>query len=172
LPSAATCSPRPKSKPRDTQIRIAQRVLGHRRSRDQDASIFNCKHSDFVYDGLMPFNVLGGDLQCCCTDPVTGFYRDGYCRTGPGDFGLHTVCAVMTSEFLEFSASRGNDLVNPCPEMGFEGLEQGDRWCLCVSRWKEALDAGVAPPVILEATHASTVEFVSLEDLMAHAVDI
>ena len=87
-------------------------------------------------------------------------------------FGLHTVCAVMTSEFLEFSAARGNDLINPRPEMGFTGLDEGDRWCLCVSRWKEALDAGVAPPVILEATHASAVEFVSLEDLMAHATDI
>ncbi len=86
--------------------------------------------------------------------------------------GLHTVCAVMTSEFLEFSVARGNDLVTPRPEMGFQGLAQGDRWCLCVSRWKEALDEGIAPPVILEATHASTVEFVSLEDLMAHAADI
>ncbi len=122
--------------------------------------------------GLMPSSVLGESLQCCCTDPVTGFYRDGYCRTGAGDFGLHTVCAVMTSEFLEFSAARGNDLINPRPEMGFAGLGEGDRWCLCVSRWKEALDAGVAPPVILEATHASAVEFVSLEDLMAHATDI
>ena len=105
-------------------------------------------------------------------DPATGFYRDGYCRTGPGDLGLHTVCAVMTSEFLEFSVSRGNDLVTPHPEWGFPGLAPGDRWCLCVSRWKEALDEGIAPPVILEATHASTVEFVSLEDLMAHAADI
>ena len=120
----------------------------------------------------MPSNVVGGSLQRCCMDPATGFYRDGYCRTGPGDLGLHTVCAVMTSEFLEFSVSRGNDLVTPHPEWGFPGLAPGDRWCLCVSRWKEALDEGIAPPVILEATHASTVEFVSLEDLMAHAVDI
>jgi uncharacterized protein (DUF2237 family) len=127
---------------------------------------------DFVYGEDMPSNVLGGSLQCCCTDPTTGFYRDGYCRTGPGDLGLHTVCAVMTSEFLEFSVSRGNDLVTPRPEMGFQGLEPGDRWCLCVSRWQEALDVGMAPPVILEATHASTVEFVSLEDLMEHAADI
>jgi uncharacterized protein len=126
----------------------------------------------FDYDASMPSNVLGGNLQCCCMDPVTGFYRDGYCRTGPGDFGLHTVCAVMTSEFLEFSLSRGNDLSTPRAEMGFPGLQPGDRWCLCVSRWKEALDSGVAPPVILEATHASAVEFVSLEELMAHATDI
>ncbi|MGA7215914.1 MAG: DUF2237 domain-containing protein [Terrimicrobiaceae bacterium] len=120
----------------------------------------------------MPLNVLGGSLQSCCMDPATGFYRDGYCRTGPGDFGLHMVCAVMTSEFLEFSTARGNDLVTPRPEMGFPGLQPGDRWCLCVSRWKEALDAGLAPSVVLEATHASSVEFVSLEELMGHAADI
>ena len=120
----------------------------------------------------MPSNVLGGDLQCCCRQPATGFYRDGFCRIGPGDIGLHTVCAVMTAEFLQFSRSRGNDLITPHPEFDFPGLSAGDRWCLCVSRWKEALDAGVAPPVILEATHASTVEFVSLEDLTANAADI
>jgi uncharacterized protein (DUF2237 family) len=120
----------------------------------------------------MPSNVLGGTLQCCCENPATGFYRDGFCRTGPGDLGLHTVCAIMTSEFLEFSLSRGNDLITPRPELGFKGLEPGDRWCLCVSRWKEALDAGTAPPVVLEATHASTIEFVSLDDLVTHAADI
>jgi uncharacterized protein len=127
---------------------------------------------DFAYRSAMPSNVLGGSLQCCCENPVTGFYRDGFCRTGPGDLGLHTVCAVMTSEFLEFSQSRGNDLITPRPELGFKGLEPGDRWCLCVTRWKEALDAGIAPPVILEATHASTIEFVSQEDLMTNAADI
>jgi len=116
--------------------------------------------------------VLGGDLQCCCTDPMTGFYRDGYCRTGPGDFGLHTVCAVMTEEFLEFSAMAGNDLSTPRPEMDFPGIKPGDRWCLCVERWAEALEAGMAPSVVLEATHMSALEFVSREDLMAHAVDV
>ena len=120
----------------------------------------------------MPSNVLGGDLQCCCTSPATGFYRDGYCRTGPGDFGLHTVCAVMTEEFLEFSAMAGNDLSTPRPEMDFPGVKPGDRWCLCVERWAEALEAGIAPQVVLEATHTSALEFVSREDLMAHAVDI
>jgi uncharacterized protein len=120
----------------------------------------------------MPSNVLGGDLQCCCRQPATGFYRDGFCRTGPGDVGLHTVCAIMTAEFLQFSRSRGNDLITPHPEFGFPGLTAGDRWCLCVSRWTEALDAGLAPPVILEATHASTIEFVSLEDLTANAADV
>jgi uncharacterized protein (DUF2237 family) len=130
------------------------------------------RECDFAYRSLMPSNVLGGNLQCCCENPATGFYRDGFCKTGPGDLGLHTVCAIMTPEFLEFSFSRGNDLITPRPEIGFKGLEPGDRWCLCVSRWKEALEAGTAPPVILEATHASTIEFVSLDDLMTHAADI
>src|SRR6516165_7019283 len=116
----------------------------------------------------VPMNVLGGELRCCCRDPLTGFYRDGYCRTGPGDFGLHTVCAQMTNEFLECSYAHGNDLVTPQP--GFPGLKEGDRWCLCVTRWHEALEAGVAPPVDLHATHASTLEFVTLEELQAHAL--
>ena len=120
----------------------------------------------------MPTNVLGGDLQCCCTDPVTGFYRDGYCRTGPGDVGLHTVCAVMTAEFLEFSAARGNDLSTPRPEWGFPGLQPGDRWCLCVQRWVEACEAGLAPQIVLEATHSSVIEFVSMEDLLEHAAEV
>ncbi len=120
----------------------------------------------------MPTNVLGGDLQCCCTDPVTGFYRDGYCRTGPGDVGLHTVCAVMTAEFLEFSAARGNDLSTPRPEWGFPGLQPGDRWCLCVQRWVEACEAGLAPQIVLEATHSSAIEFVSMEDLLEHAAEV
>lgn len=117
----------------------------------------------------MPTNVLGGELKCCCLRPRTGFYRDGFCRTGGGDHGVHVVCARMTREFLEFSAARGNDLVTPAPEYGFPGLEAGDRWCLCVNRWKEALDAGCAPPVLLEATHLSALEFVSLEALREHA---
>jgi uncharacterized protein (DUF2237 family) len=119
----------------------------------------------------MPSNVLGGELQCCCMDPLTGYYRDGFCQTGPGDFGLHTVCAVMTYEFLAFSKSRGNDLSTPRPGLGFPGLNPGDRWCLCVERWQEALEAGFAPPVVLEATHASAIEFVSIEQLMQHAAD-
>jgi len=118
----------------------------------------------------MPTNVLGTELQCCCTAPMTGFYRDGFCRTGPGDYGLHTVCAVMTAEFLEFSKARGNDLSTPRPEMSFPGLKHGDRWCLCVTRWTEALEDGKAPQVVLEATHSSVIEFASLEDLQAHSV--
>jgi uncharacterized protein (DUF2237 family) len=116
----------------------------------------------------MPSNVLGTPLQGCCHDPLTGFYRDGYCRTGPDDKGLHTVCAVMTDEFLFFSRMRGNDLSTPVPEFGFPGLKAGDKWCLCVSRWAEALAAGKAPPVVLEACHIHALEFVSLEDLQAH----
>jgi uncharacterized protein len=118
----------------------------------------------------MPTNVLGTQLQCCCRNPMTGYFRDGYCRTGSGDHGLHTVCALMTDEFLEFSAERGNDLSTPVPEFGFPGLKAGDKWCLCVSRWKEAFDAGCAPAVILEATHQSALEWVALEELEAHAV--
>jgi len=116
-------------------------------------------------------NVLGKDLEVCCESPMTGFYRDGRCRTGSGDVGLHVICAQVTEEFLEFSRGRGNDLISPRPAMGFPGLKPGDRWCLCASRWKEALDAGVAPPVILAATHVSALEYVDLGDLKRHAVD-
>lgn len=114
-------------------------------------------------------NVLGTPLETCGVDPLTGFFRDGCCRTGPEDLGAHTVCAQVTAEFLAFSRMRGNDLSTPNPESGFPGLSPGDRWCLCVLRWKEALDAGVAPPVVLEATHESAVQFVSAEALARHA---
>ncbi len=119
----------------------------------------------------MPKNVLGGELQMCSTDPLTGFYRDGCCRTGPDDYGLHLVCVEATDEFLAFSKDRGNDLSTPNPMYQFPGLKAGDRWCLCVERWKEALDAGMAPKIVLEATHVSALEFVDLEDLEAFAVD-
>ncbi len=121
--------------------------------------------------GAQPKNVLGSDLETCSQSPETGFFRDGCCRTGPGDVGLHLVCAEMTSEFLEFSAARGNDLITPSPMMDFPGLKPGDRWCLCVERWKEALQAGLAPPVYLAATHISALEFVQLEDLRAHSAE-
>ena len=114
-------------------------------------------------------NVLGEPLAVCCTAPRTGFYRTGRCDTGPGDVGLHVVCARMTAEFLAFSVAHGNDLVTPVPQFGFPGLRPGDRWCLCAERWKEAYEAGVAPPVVLEATHMSALEFVSLEELQEHA---
>jgi uncharacterized protein (DUF2237 family) len=115
-------------------------------------------------------NVLGGELQPCSSDPLTGFYRNGCCDTGGEDAGVHTVCARMTAEFLEFSRLVGNDLSTPRPEFGFAGLRPGDQWCLCASRWAQALAAGRAPRVVLEATHARTLEWVDLEDLRRHAV--
>ena len=115
-------------------------------------------------------NVLGGALQPCSHQPPTGFYRDGCCNTGREDVGLHTVCVVVTAPFLDFSRARGNDLITPMPQYGFAGLKPGDRWCLCASRWKEALDAGAAPQVVLEATHAVTLHVVSLAELKKYAV--
>lgn len=117
----------------------------------------------------MAKNVLGTELQPCCFNPLTGFYRDGFCNTGATDYGVHTVCVVVTEEFLRFSVAAGNDLVTPNPEYGFPGLKPGDRWCLCAQRWTEALEAGVAPQVVLESTHMSTVEFASLVDLKSHS---
>lgn len=116
-------------------------------------------------------NVLGEPLQTCSTDPMTGFYRTGCCDTGKEDLGLHIVCTRVTAEFLEFSKSVGNDLSTPMPAYQFPGLQPGDQWCLCALRWKEAWEAGMAPQVVLEATHMSTLEFVDLETLQAHAVD-
>lgn len=116
-------------------------------------------------------NVLGGLLEECSRDPMTGFYRDGCCNTGGEDSGMHLVCAVMTDEFLAFSKDRGNDLSTPIPAYQFPGLQDGDQWCLCVQRWKEALKAGRAPQIKLSATHISALEFVELEDLQRHAVD-
>jgi uncharacterized protein (DUF2237 family) len=116
-------------------------------------------------------NVLGGVLEMCSTSPSTGWFRDGCCKTDENDFGRHVVCAVMTDEFLEFTRSRGNDLSTPAPEHGFPGLNPGDRWCLCVDRWRQALLAGVAPPIILAATHRRALDVVSLDDLELHAID-
>lgn len=117
-----------------------------------------------------PRNVLGGDLQSCCTDPMTGFYRDGYCRTGADDHGRHTVCIIATDEFLEYSKSVGNDLSTPMPQYDFPGVKDGDKWCLCVTRWQQALEDGTAPLVDLEATHESALDVVKLEDLKQYAV--
>ncbi|XBQ16350.1 MAG: DUF2237 domain-containing protein [Oceanicaulis sp.] len=119
-----------------------------------------------------PLNVLGGPLALCGQNPVTGFYRDGCCQTGPHDRGVHTVCAVMTEEFLAFTASRGNDLSTPQPDFRFPGLKPGDRWCLCASRWLEAFEAGCAPQVVLNASHARTLQIVPLAALKAHAADL
>ena len=115
-------------------------------------------------------NVLGEDLDVCCTSPMTGFYRNGCCETGAEDVGVHTVCALVTEDFLTFSKEAGNDLSTPHPELGFAGLVPGDRWCLCAPRWQEALEAGHAPPVVLEATHIVSLEWVDLSDLRDHAV--
>ena len=114
-------------------------------------------------------NVYGEPLKGCSERPLTGFFRTGCCHTGPEDLGLHTVCVEVTAEFLAFSKSRGNDLSTPRPEWGFPGLRSGDRWCVCAARWQEAVEAGVAPPVVLEATHALALEFSSLDELRAHA---
>lgn len=114
-------------------------------------------------------NVLGQELEPCCNNPVTGFYRNGCCETGPEDMGLHTVCAVMTAEFLAYSKAAGNDLSTPQPQYHFPGLKPGDRWCLCAPRWKEALDDGMAPPVVLAATHEETLAIVTLGVLKDYA---
>ena len=116
-------------------------------------------------------NVLGTELQPCSADPVTGFFRNGCCETSHEDTGMHTVCAVMTAEFLAFSRAAGNDLSTPMPEYGFPGLRPGDRWCLCAPRWKEALDAGAAPQLVLKATHEETLAIVPLGVLKDHAVE-
>ena len=115
-------------------------------------------------------NVLGEPLQPCSMNPLTGFYRDGCCKTGEDDQGKHIVCAEMTADFLNYTKSRGNDLSTAIPQFGFLGLKPGDQWCLCASRWKEALDAGMAPPVRLRATHEAALEIVSLDELQHHAL--
>jgi uncharacterized protein len=114
-------------------------------------------------------NVLGGALIPCSTDPLTGFYRTGSCESGAEDVGCHAVCAEVTEAFLKFSVSRGNDLSTPRPEYGFPGLKPGDRWCICAARWKEAYDAGFAPPVILKATSEAALRYVTLEELREYA---
>ena len=113
-------------------------------------------------------NVLGTELKACCFEPKTGYYRDGYCKTGAEDTGTHVVCAIMTDEFLRFTRNLGNDLITPLPYFQFPGLKAGDKWCLCVSRWKEAFIEGLAPPVILESTHAKALDYVSFESLLEH----
>lgn len=113
-------------------------------------------------------NVLGSKLQSCCTDPLTGFYRDGYCKTGEQDVGTHVVCAVMTNEFLEYTKAKGNDLSTPRPEWQFPGLKAGDTWCLCITRWIEAVKADKAPKVVLEATHKSALEYTDFETLLEY----
>jgi hypothetical protein len=117
-------------------------------------------------------NVLGFDIATCGMDPVTGFYRDGCCNTGNGDIGTHTVCAIVTSKFSEYSKEQGNDLTTPRPEFNFKGLKDGDSWCLCAFRWKEAYKAGCAPRVKLTATNIKTLEYIKLDDLKSHQADL
>jgi uncharacterized protein (DUF2237 family) len=119
-----------------------------------------------------PVNVLGETLQVCSQLPLTGFYRDGACNTGPQDVGLHGVCVLVDEAFLAFSTYTGNDLSTPMPEFGFPGIKPGDRWCLCASRWQQALDGGYAPRVTLSATHETSLKVVALDDLKAHAMDL
>lgn len=116
------------------------------------------------------FNVLGTELASCCFFPLTGYYRNGFCHTGDRDIGKHTVCAVMTSEFLQFSADRGNDLITPLPEYHFQGLKPNDFWCICALRWIEALDHGIAPPIKLEACHESLLNLIDIETLKEYAI--
>jgi len=117
----------------------------------------------------MEKNIFGEELQICCTNPMTGYFRDGSCRTETKDTGTHTVCAIMTEEFLNFSASRGNNLITPAPYYQFPGLKPGDKWCLCASRWVEAEKAGKAPKIILEATHEKTLKYTTLDTLVKYA---
>lgn len=122
-------------------------------------------------NGQPPKNSLGQSLKSCCTDPITGYYRNGRCDTGPEDFGTHVVCAVMTSEFLEFTKSQGNYLSTARPEYNFPGLKPGDKWCLCALRWKEAYQNDCAPQILLESTHEKALEFISLDVLRQFALD-
>ena len=117
-------------------------------------------------------NVLDSELQDCGINPMTGFYRDGCCNTGAGDVGTHTVCSIMTDEFLEYSKSKGNDLITPRPEFDFPGLKAGNAWCLCALRWEEARQAGCAPRVKLTSTNIKTLEMVEFDDLKAHQIDL
>ena len=117
-------------------------------------------------------NVLGSELSDCSIDPLTGFFRDGCCNTGEGDVGTHTVCSVVTDDFLEFSKRQGNDLITPRPEFNFNGLKEGDSWCLCALRWREANDAGCAPRVKLTATNIKTLDYIEIEILKQHQIDL
>ncbi len=118
----------------------------------------------------MALNVFGEPLEICCKSPMTGYFRDGLCRTDTSDYGLHLTCALLTNEFLEFSKIQGNDLSTPRPEFGFVGLKEGDKWCLCAPRWKEALEHNMAPPVDLMATHEAALEYATLEQLLEHSM--
>ena len=151
---------------RITFITILLAICQLMTAQDQSANCYTAMSKTKISETSK--NVLGTALQSCCFAPTTGFYRDGFCHTGPDDRGVHIVCAQVTEEFLAYTKRQGNDLSSPTP--WFPGLKPGDRWCLCVSRWKEAVDAGYGPPIILEATHESAVKYVSLDFFKKHAV--
>jgi len=136
---------------------------------NQPTSTMTMYNGDGNNDGKQQKNVLGTPLEVCCTSPMTGFYRNGSCQSGCRDFGAHVVCARMTQEFLDYTKSRGNDLCTPHPEFNFPGLKPGDKWCLCAVRWREAMRAGYAPPIVLESTNEIALEYMSLEELKAYA---
>lgn len=144
---------------------ITSTVFSQKKTAQENCIITNNKDLKVKKMETTQRNVLGTDLQLASKNPLTGFYRTGFCSTDEKDRGVHVVAAVVTDEFLNYSLSRGNDLISPYPASGFPGLKAGDIWCLCALRWKEALDAGVAPPVILEATNIKALQFISLEDL-------
>ncbi|GIL79432.1 hypothetical protein Vretimale_18305 [Volvox reticuliferus] len=154
---------------RTTCIRHERRSVVTRAAMTQQP---NSNGDDHAAATTGPRNVLGGPLQCCCTSPRTGYYRDGFCRTDESDVGRHVICAQVTQEFLEFTRSRGNDLMTPAPWYNFPGLKAGDKWCLCAVRWREALEADKAPPVFLRCTNIKALEYVALEDLKRHAADL
>jgi uncharacterized protein len=129
-----------------------------------NSKTFNCKQC-YLYMK----NIFGEKLECCCTNPLTGFYRDGFCRTDASDVGTHVICAIVTKAFLEFSLSKGNDLITPKPQYNFPGLKPGDKWCLCALRWKEAFEAGVAPMVVLQATAEEVLNYIDINHLISHA---
>ena len=145
------------------QWRADERAQSHRVSSDPIATMTICS-------AMKTLNVLGSELVPCSYDPLTGYFRDGCCNTNAEDHGTHVICAKLTQEFLLFSLERGNDLITPRPEYRFTGLRPGDRWCLCVLRWKEAFDAGLAPGVVLESCHAKDLDYVSLAHLQANAL--
>ena len=148
---------------------VPSQVHGHKRGSPMPDGSF--RSGGRRPDRLPSRNVLGGELEACSLAPLTGFFRNGCCDTGPQDLGSHTVCAKVSADFLEFSRAAGNDLSTPRPEYGFSGLNPGDRWCLCAPRWHEAFVAGHAPPVVLGATHEGALRHCRLEDLLIHAVD-
>ena len=153
---------------------VSMITLGQNKTREKNCLISKETKTSAVNKNKMSKkekNVLGSDLEIASLNPLTGFYRNGFCSTGSDDMGIHVVAAVLTDEFLNYSKSKGNDLITPNLKYGFPGLKPGDIWCLCANRWKEALKAGVAPPVILKATNEKALEIISLDDLKSHVVN-